>query len=48
MPSNFHWLCNTEETVDGVHFFGGVMWFPYSPRNPMYEGQLNDFRLCRA
>jgi len=48
MPPNFHWLRNTEETVDGVHFFGGVMWFPYSPRNPMYEGQLNDFRLIRG
>jgi predicted phosphohydrolase len=47
MPPNFHWLRNTEETVDGVHFFGGVMWFPYNSRNPIYENQLNDFRLIR-
>ena len=48
MPPNFHWLRNTEETVDGVHFFGGVMWFPYNSRNPIYENQLNDFRLIRG
>jgi predicted phosphohydrolase len=48
MPPNFHWLRNTEVMVDGVHFFGGVMWFPYNSRNSIYENQLNDFRLIRG
>lgn len=48
MPPNFHWLRNTEETIDGVRFFGGVMWFPYSASNPRYESLLNDFRLIRS
>jgi predicted phosphodiesterase len=48
MQPNFHWLRNTEETIDGVHFFGGVMWFPYNASNPRYESLLNDFRLIRG
>jgi predicted phosphodiesterase len=48
MPSNFHWLRNSVETVDGIGFFGGAMWFPDAPHNKMYEDQLSDFLVIRG
>lgn len=45
LPSNFHWLENEEATVDGVHFYGGCMWFPNDPLNAVYRDEINDFRL---
>ena len=48
MPSNFHWLNNNDETIEGVHFFGGTLWFLYDEMNHWYERQLNDFNLIRG
>lgn len=48
MPANFHWLKNTEETIEGVHFYGGPMWFPnVDGLNAYYKSQMNDFNLIR-
>jgi predicted MPP superfamily phosphohydrolase len=47
MPPNFHWLRNSSETIEGIRFFGGTMWFPDAPHNRMYEDQLNDFVVIR-
>lgn len=43
IPPNFHWLQDSEETIEGVHFFGGTLWFSYSSDNYKYQHQLNDF-----
>lgn len=44
MPSNFHWLINTAETIDGVHFYGGTMWFNNADQmNFFYRKYMNDF-----
>ena len=48
LPSNFHWLRDTSVTIDGQHFFGGTMWFPYSSRNLMYEDGLSDFLVIKG
>jgi predicted phosphodiesterase len=46
MPSNFHWLSNHDETIDGVHFFGGTMWFAnVDGLNHYYKQYMNDFKL---
>jgi predicted phosphodiesterase len=48
LPSNFHHLRNTDETIEGQHFFGGTMWFPDAPHNRMYEDQLSDFLVIQG
>ena len=48
MPYNFHWFRNTQETIEGQHFFGGTMWFSYNKLNPMYENGLSDFLVIRG
>ncbi len=45
MPKNFVWLQNSDVTLDGVHFYGGTMWFPNEPLNQIYEKYLSDFSL---
>ncbi len=46
MPSNYHWLENTAETIEGVHFYGGCMWFNNADGlNHLYKRALNDFHL---
>jgi len=45
LPSNVIWLDNSEVYIEGKHFYGGAMWFPFDPLNPVYERQLNDFNL---
>jgi Icc-related predicted phosphoesterase len=45
LPSNFVWLNNSDATLDGVHFYGGAMWFPDHPFNKLHEHELNDFLL---
>jgi Icc-related predicted phosphoesterase len=41
---NIHWLRNEEITLDGVHFYGGCMWFPNADGlNSLYERELSDF-----
>ena len=47
MPSNFHWLKNSMEIVDGIRFFGGTMWFPDSKRNYLHERELSDFLVIK-
>lgn len=44
LPDNYIVLENSEATIDGVHFYGGAMWFPFDPLNQIYEHQLNDFK----
>jgi predicted phosphodiesterase len=44
MPKNFTWLMEDEATIEGVHFYGGALWFPDSPMNIFYEGSINDFQ----
>jgi Icc-related predicted phosphoesterase len=45
MPSNFVRLNNTDVTLDGVHFYGGSMWFPDHPFNQLHEHEIADFLL---
>lgn len=45
MPSNVTWLDNTDVTLDGVHFYGGSMWFPDHPFNRLHEHEIWDFAL---
>jgi predicted phosphodiesterase len=45
MPSNMVWLDNNDVTLDGVHFYGGAMWFPDQPFNRLHEHEINDFSL---
>ncbi len=41
---NVHWLRNSEIKLDGVHFFGGCMWFPDSDgHNQLHENEIADF-----
>lgn len=40
---NIHWLDNSELTLDGVHFYGGTMWYPVGDGlNHMYAKQMAD------
>jgi Icc-related predicted phosphoesterase len=44
LPANCHWLSNSEATIDGVHFFGGTLWFNNADQMDFYHQQyLNDF-----
>jgi|SRR5208337_5196508 len=46
MPDNFHWLENDECTIEGIHFYGGCMWFGNPDGlNYLYKRYLNDFHL---
>jgi Icc-related predicted phosphoesterase len=47
MPRNFVWLQNSDVTLDGVHFFGGTMWFPDQPLNQLYESTMSDFVVIK-
>lgn len=47
MPRNFIWLDNSDVTIEGVHFFGGTMWFPYQPLNQFYEKYMSDFEVIK-
>lgn len=47
MPKNFIWLRNDDVTLDGVHFYGGTMWFPDQPLNQLYEGLMTDFGVIQ-
>ena len=41
---NVYWLRNSAIWLDGVHFFGGTMWFPdRDGLNQMYEKTIADF-----
>ncbi len=41
---NVHWLRCEEITLDGVHFYGGCMWFPDKDGlNQIYEKIIADF-----
>jgi predicted phosphodiesterase len=43
MPSNYVWLQNRDVTLDGVHFYGGTMWFPDDRFNQLFEHEISDF-----
>lgn len=46
LPENTHWLMNEDITLDGVHFYGGAMWFsPNDGLNNFYKNVMNDFKL---
>jgi len=47
MPKNFVWLQNSDVTLDGVHFFGGTLWFPDQPLNQLYESSMSDFSVIK-
>jgi predicted phosphodiesterase len=48
LPANYHWLRNNELTIDGIHFFGGAMWFNNDDGlNQFYEREMNDFNLIK-
>ena len=47
MPRNFIWLDNSDVTIEGVHFFGGTMWFPHEPLNQFYEKYMSDFEVIK-
>jgi Icc-related predicted phosphoesterase len=41
---NIHWLRNEEITLDGVHFYGGPMWFPNADGlDQLHEREISDF-----
>ena len=41
---NFHWLDNSEVTIEGQHFVGGTLWFDdHDNLNVLYEKYMNDF-----
>jgi Icc-related predicted phosphoesterase len=41
---NIHWLRNEELTIEGVHFYGGPMWFPNADGlDQLHEREINDF-----
>lgn len=41
---NIHWLRNEEITLDGIHFYGGAMWFhDRDGLNCLYQHLLSDF-----
>jgi predicted MPP superfamily phosphohydrolase len=40
---NIHWLDNDELTLDGIHFYGGTMWYPVGDgRNHEFAKQIAD------
>lgn len=44
LPKNYTWFRNDEHTIDGVHFYGGAMWFPNSDGlDGLYREYLNDW-----
>jgi Icc-related predicted phosphoesterase len=41
---NIHWLRNEQITLDGIHFYGGTMWFPNSDGvDQLHEKEISDF-----
>ncbi len=44
----FHWLHETEVTIDGVRFGGTALWFGDDPQNELYAPLLNDFSQIRG
>ena len=47
LPNNFHWLNNSEITLEGQHFFGGTLWFKDEAFNQLFERELSDFKLIK-
>jgi Icc-related predicted phosphoesterase len=47
LPANVTILQNEELTIDGVHFFGGTMWFPRvtNPLEDINKFGMSDFHL---
>jgi len=46
MPKNYTWLSNDAATLDGVHFYGGTMWFPdLDGLNWLFRDDFNDWEL---
>jgi predicted phosphodiesterase len=48
MPDNFTWLQENDITIEGVHFYGGAMWFRDDPFNFMYRKTINDFEYIHG
>ena len=48
LPKNFVWLQNSDVTLDGIHFFGGTLWFPNQPLNQLYESTMSDFSVIKG
>jgi Icc-related predicted phosphoesterase len=44
----FHWLHETEITLEGVRFGGTTLWFPDDPQNERHAHLLNDFSQIRG
>lgn len=48
MPHNYTWLRNEDVTIDGVHFYGGAMWFPNADGlDVLFREELNDWYQIR-
>lgn len=46
MPKNYTWLSNEAVTLEGVHFYGGTMWFPdLDGLNWLFRDDFNDWFL---
>jgi len=44
MPQNYTWLRNEEASINGIHFYGGAMWFPNADgMDGLYRDELNDW-----
>jgi predicted phosphodiesterase len=50
LPSNVHWLQNSDITLDGVHFYGGALWFNMTndPMTNFYKGNMADFSVIQG
>jgi Icc-related predicted phosphoesterase len=41
---NIHWLRNNSIFIEGIHFYGGPMWFPNADGlDQLHEREINDF-----
>lgn len=49
MPVNYVWLKNNAVTLDGVHFYGGAMWFANEDgQNGLFHEYLNDWSQIKG
>jgi predicted phosphodiesterase len=45
---NFHWLHNSDVTIEGQRFIGTTLWFETNPASVKHQGHLSDFNEIRG
>lgn len=43
LPTNVHYLRQSDIVIDGIQFLGTTLWFPFNPDNIHHEYALSDF-----